>query len=316
LKRTTVIALFLLLPASLWVKNLLSFEQKKESSFPKKDVSTIEKSLYELANIERGKFGLLFLKISPELRLFARKHSQDMALQQNLSHLSPSEKSYKERLVDAGFYFISAGENVAFSETFVGEFIHQSFIESPEHKENIIDPDFDQVGIGITFVENKGYYITQNFLQSLEPQQEEKVKEEIKKKINNLRHENSLLPLLFIEEADKYARKYSLKKTEGRLPPPVPFKAIENQIIHISSPSLLEAYYGYKNEILDKTYKSAGLGVVFSRNKKYPGGAYFITFIFFVENKYKSWNCEKLKENVFFAVNKIRQKKERSKLNG
>jgi len=115
------------------------------------DVSTIEQTIFKLINEEREKLGLSLLKFSPPLNLIARKHSQDMALREDIFHLSSSGKTYSERLVEEDIFFKKNGENVAFSESFMAEFIHQSFMKSPGHKENILDPEFDEVGIGVIF---------------------------------------------------------------------------------------------------------------------------------------------------------------------
>jgi len=50
------------------------------------------------------------------------------------------------------------------------------------------------------------------------------------------------------------------------------------------------------DEIQSKNYESAGLGVNFSRSQKYPGGAYFITLILLIENRYKYLNTEELRK--------------------
>lgn len=309
MKRIATISCFFLVLGILCSKDLIYSEQKKELTSLKNDVSAIEKELFELANKERKKISLSSLQLSQDLSLLARKHSLDMASQGKISHSSSSGKSYKDRVVEAGFYFISLGENVAFSETFLTAFIHQGFMESPGHRENILSPDFDQVGIGVVFKEDKGYFITQDFRESLLMRDIKEVEEDIQQKINGLRRENSLPPLTFLEEANRYAQKYSLSKFENKPPPQMPSHFGENYILSIASPSLTEAFYGYKEMAMDKIYESAGLGVSFGKNKKYPGGSYFITLILFVENRYKSWSNKDLKDTIFHAINKIRGKK-------
>lgn len=309
LKRIAIFSFFLFLIASPCSKNLICFEQKKDSSSLKKDISTIEQNLFWLVNKEREKLGLSPLSFSLPLSFLARRHSQDMALREYISHLSSSGKVYTERLVEDSFYFRKNGENVAFSSGPVAELIHKGFMESPGHRANILDPDFDEVGIGVIFKEGNGYYTTQDFIRSLELKEEEEVKKEIQKKINSLRGENSLPPLLFLKEADKYAYKYSLQKAEDRPPPASPSHFRQSYIIYITSPSLEKLQSIYEDKILDKIYETAGLGISFGRNKKYPGGSYFITLILFPENKYKSWSNKDLKDTVFRAINKIREKK-------
>jgi uncharacterized protein YkwD len=309
LKKLSIFSLILLLSSSLCSISLPGQKQKKEPPSHIKDALTIEQDLFELINKERNDHGLSTLRLSLDLSRLARQHSQDMATRQELSHLSSSGKSYEERLVEVGFYYISRGENVAFSETFVAEFIHHPLMESPEHKKNILGPAFDQVGIGVILVEKKGYYVTQDFIQSLEPEEEEKVQAKIQNKINALRRKNSLPPLVFLKEAEDYARGYAQQKAETKPPPPCPPYFGENHIVYISSPSLDKAHLVYKDVILDQIYESSGLGIIFRRNKEYPGGSYFVTLILFPENKYKYMDKRKIGQIILQNINGLRQKK-------
>ena len=77
------------------------------------DISAIEEKLLEWVNKERTARNLNPLRFSPGLRAVAIEHSKDMASQQKLTHLSSSGKSYLDRLVEAGLFFIEIGENVA-----------------------------------------------------------------------------------------------------------------------------------------------------------------------------------------------------------
>jgi uncharacterized protein YkwD len=314
LKKLSFCSLILLLSLFLCSISLPSQEQKKEPLFQTKDALTIEKDLLGLVNKEREKHGLPLLRSSPDLSRLARQHSQDMAGLQKLSHSSSSGKSYQDRLVEAGFYYISIGENVAFSETFVAKFIHQPLMESPEHRKNILKPTFDQAGIGVILAENKGYYITQDFIQSLEPEEEDKVEAKIQNRINALRHEILLPPLVFLKEANAYAREFSQKKAQQESPSPSPSHFGENYVIYASSPSLEEAQSVYQDEILDRIYENAGLGVSFRRNQEYPGGSYFITLILFPENKYKHLDKENIRQIVLQNINEHRDKKGLPKL--
>jgi uncharacterized protein YkwD len=126
----------------------------------------IEKKIFLLVNAEREKRNIPKLEFSEILNKLAKGHSSDMAEQEENTHLSSSGEGYTERLVREGIYFITNGENVAVSDTFSAEIIHQSLMESKGHRENILNPDFDLVGIGVIYKKGRGYYITQDFLQS------------------------------------------------------------------------------------------------------------------------------------------------------
>lgn len=309
MKRIAVSVFLFLLLASPFAKNLTCFEQEKESYSQKKDPPTIEQDLFQLVNRERQRLGLAVVRFSPPLSFLARKHSQNMALRGDISHLSTSGETYTERLVEREFYFIKNGENVAYSQTFIPEFIHQSFMDSPGHRANVLDPDFDELGIGVVFKEDNGYYITQDFIRALAPKGRIEAEAEVEENINRIRRVYSLPAISFLAEANRFAQQCSLNKAEDRSSPPIPSHFGETHLFYIKSPSFEYLYSKYKDKLLDKHYETAGLGIDFSRNEKSPGGAYFITLLLFPESEYKSRSNKDLKEIVFRTINNTRENK-------
>jgi uncharacterized protein YkwD len=237
-----------------------------------------------------------------------------MALRGDISHLSTSGETYWERLVEGEFYFIKNGENVAYSQTFIPEFIHQGFMDSPGHRANVVDPDFDELGIGVVFKKDKGYYVTQDFVRALAPKGREEARVEVEEHINSMRHKYSLPPILFLAEANGYAQQCSLNKAKDKPLPPLPSHFGETLRIYVESPSFEYVYSRQKDKLLDKKYETAGLGIEFSRHENNPGGTYFITLLLFPENKYKSRSNKELKEIVFHTINDTRESKGLSSL--
>jgi uncharacterized protein YkwD len=309
LKRIAVFVFLFSLLASPCTKSLTGFKQEKELLSQKKDIPTIELDLFKLVNAERKKLGLAPVRSSASLSFLARKHSQDMALRGDISHLSTSGETYSNRLVEGGFYFIKNGENVAFSQTFIAEFIHQGFMDSPGHRKNILDPDFDELGIGVVFIKDKGYYVTQDFVRALAPKGRIEAEAEVEENINKIRGMYSLPPISFLAEANRYAQQCSINKANGRPLPPIPAHFGETHFVYIRSASFEYVYSKYKDKLLNINYKTGGLGIEFSRNEESPGGAYFITLVLFPENRYKSRSNEDLNEMVFRTVNSTRENK-------
>lgn len=309
MKRIAIPVFLFLLLAPPFAKNLFCLKQEKESYSQKKDVPTIEQDLFNLVNIERKKLDLAPLRFSPPLSLLARKHSQNMALRGDISHLSTSGETYSERLVEGGFYFIKNGENVAYSQTFIPEFIHQGFMNSPGHRTNVLDPDFDELGIGVVFKKDKGYYVTQDFIRALAPKGRIEAEAEVEENINRIRQVYSLPPISFLAEANRFARQCSINKAEDRSPPPIPSHFGETHLFYTRTPSFEYVYSKYKDKLLDKNYETGGLGIDFSRNEKSPGGAYFITLLLFPESEYKSRSNKDLKEIVLHTINNTRENK-------
>jgi uncharacterized protein YkwD len=282
---------------------------KENPSSQKKDAPTIEMDLFNLVNIEREKLGLAPVRFSPPLSFLARKHSQDMAQREDISHLSTSGEAYSDRLVEGGFYFIKNGENVAYSQTFIPEFIHKGFMDSPGHRANVLDPDFDELGIGVVFKKDKGYYVTQDFVRALAPKGRIEAEAEVEENINKIRRVYSLPPISFLKEANRFAQQCSINKAKGRPLPSIPAHFGESHIVYIRSASFEYVYSKYKDKLLNINYESGGLGIEFSRNEESPGGTYYITLLLFPENRYKSRSNEDLNQIVFRTINDTRESK-------
>ena len=106
-----------------------------------------EETLFISANRERAARGLRPLRWDHVLADAAEKHAQRMAAQNTLSHQLPGEEDFKARAIRAGARFSSLAENVAEGQTVAG--IHTQWMNSPPHRENLLDPDLDSVGIGM-----------------------------------------------------------------------------------------------------------------------------------------------------------------------
>lgn len=242
------------------------------------ETGEVEQELYDLINRERAKQGISLLQISKNLIPIARRHSQDMAVQSELTHLSQDGKTYAQRLQEAGLFFKGTGENIAFSQSFLPEAIHNSFMRSKGHRENILDPRFDTVGIGVIYDKDRGYYITQDFLTTLEAKSEKEFREMLEKKINARRAQKGLAPIPLLEELNTMAHEFSLKRANGEPLPDLPDRYGEILYLLISTP-LLEIENNDMEKIVAPATTRAGIGIYFDREEKNPGGTYFISFL-------------------------------------
>ncbi len=267
----------------------------------------IEVRIFELLNAERESRGLGRLELSRDLAELARGHSRDMARTGSLSHESSSGKSLGERLTDSGFFFEMGGENVAFSETFVSEFIHKALMDSPEHRGEILRPEYDRVGIGVAYAAGKGYYLTQDFIRSLIPVSAGEAEAELKRRINEARAAKGLDSLVFVPEADAVARSYSVKKAGLGTPPPVA-KLLGEVTIDFVTAGTLDLDSIKPSGVRSSAYEEAGLGIWFGRDGEHPGGGYFITLLLFKKDPYRRMKRDELRSAALAAVNKARRR--------
>ncbi len=122
-----------------------------------------EQLMFNLVNQERVKQGLNPLKIDMELVKLARLKSQDMVDLNYFSHQSPTYGSPFDMMRSAGISYRRAGENLAGSPTV--ERAHNSLMNSPGHRANILNSHYTHVGIGIVEGSRYGKIFTQMFIQ-------------------------------------------------------------------------------------------------------------------------------------------------------
>jgi uncharacterized membrane protein required for colicin V production len=119
--------------------------------------SQLEKEMLTLVNQERTKRGLKALKWDDKLAEVAHRRSNDMLAHSYFAHEDPQGKTVADvaRKVGVGYFVI--GENLAFAPTLA--IAHRGLMESPGHRENILRPGFDRVGIGIVRIPAGSTYL-------------------------------------------------------------------------------------------------------------------------------------------------------------
>jgi|DewCreStandDraft_1066081.scaffolds.fasta_scaffold00173_68 uncharacterized protein YkwD len=120
-----------------------------------------EERMLELINQERARHGLPPLVMDPLLREVARRHSEEMFRLSYFSHSSPVTGSPADRLNAAGVRYTVAGENLAYAPAV--QVAHDGLMNSPDHRKNILSPDFSRVGIGVIQAGIYGKMFTQEF---------------------------------------------------------------------------------------------------------------------------------------------------------
>ncbi|MBN2207546.1 MAG: hypothetical protein JW742_09090, partial [Candidatus Aminicenantes bacterium] len=262
----------------------------------------IEARLFALLNSERESRGLAPLAASPELTALAREHSRGMAETGVLSHLSPSGKTLGTRLAESALFYALGGENVAFSETYVPEFMHKALMDSPAHRSEILRPEYNKVGIGVVRAAGKGYYLTESFLLSAPPVPTVEAEAKLKRRINDLRAAAGLDPLSFTPEANLFARYHSERKAGiGSVPPPV--RLLGEIAVDFITAGTLDLGPSELRAIRSPDFEDAGVGVRFARDLEHPGGAYFITVVLVRRNPFRRLKDDDLKSAFLAALN-------------
>src|SRR5579875_91641 len=142
---------------------------------PCQGFDVLEKQMLELLNLDRlnpanrAETGghALPLQWDPKLAQVALAHSRDMAMHHYFSHVDPNGESPVERFYKVGIQWRSMGENIAKNETIVraeSAFMNEPRFQ-PNHRGNILNPQFNRVGIGVARGADGLLYVTQDFAQ-------------------------------------------------------------------------------------------------------------------------------------------------------
>lgn len=122
-----------------------------------------EELMIELMNESRVAEGLPPFKYDKGLTEQARMHSQDMVDHQYFSHTGSDGSSPEMRMKAAGYvqeHFYA--ENLAYGQ-YSSIYAHEGLMNSLGHRENILNKDLTNAGVGVAFDKENRPYFTINF---------------------------------------------------------------------------------------------------------------------------------------------------------
>jgi uncharacterized protein YkwD len=126
--------------------------------------SDAEGVLLELANQRRKEAGVPPLRANEGLTAAARVHARLMVDKQQLSHQFDGEPSLMPRLRVSGLQLSWVAENVALNAS--AEKAFEALMQSPPHRQNLLDPDFNAAGFAAFWSDGK-LYVVQDFARVL-----------------------------------------------------------------------------------------------------------------------------------------------------
>jgi len=149
--KAIVVAFVLLVPVEVYViPDVLAAQQA---------------TLYTLTNDVRIANGIVPLTQAPQLYASSQHKATDMANKAYFAHIGPDGTGLASWLDDADYAYSTAGENLAigFSDPRV---LVNAWVNSPTHLANLIDPDYEETGIGLAAGMYDGVpvvYVAQHF---------------------------------------------------------------------------------------------------------------------------------------------------------
>jgi hypothetical protein len=110
-------------------------------------------ALLAQTNGERVSYHEPALQLSSQLTAAAQAKANDMAQRGYWSHVTPDGKQPWSFITDTGYQYEAAGENLAYGFG-TSDQVMTAWMNSPEHRQNILDEDYQDVGFATANVAN------------------------------------------------------------------------------------------------------------------------------------------------------------------
>ena len=104
-------------------------------------------TLLREVNMQRALKGVGPLKLDKRLGAAARKHARHMAKRDFLDHRSPDGRGFRERISSEAYPWRAIAENISAGLS-SPESTVDAWMTSPSHRDNMLNQDFNDAGIG------------------------------------------------------------------------------------------------------------------------------------------------------------------------
>jgi len=110
--------------------------------------SITSENIIKLTNQERAAAGLNTLSTNAKLTAAAQAKANNMFEVQYWDHYGPNGETPWMFITQAGYVYVYAGENLAKGFR-TAEGVHEAWMASPTHKENIMSPNYKEIGVAV-----------------------------------------------------------------------------------------------------------------------------------------------------------------------
>ena len=123
--------------------------QPQPTPQPTFTMTEFQKQVVDLVNVERAKYGLKPVVAKQDLTNVAQLKAQDMYQKRYFSHTSPTYGSPFDMMRKYGISYLAAGENIAMGQKTAVQ-VMQDWMNSPGHRANILNGNYNEIGVGVT----------------------------------------------------------------------------------------------------------------------------------------------------------------------
>jgi hypothetical protein len=150
---------------SLFVFSFLLFQSSQSTKIAKADGYSPDQIIVAV-NQEREKKNIAPLIVNSQLMQAASNKVKDMAGKNYFSHSSPVDgKKWSSFIKESGYKYVEAGENLANGYDTVEDMV-TAWMDSPTHRENILNPNFEETGMALEYGTLSGFptiFVAQSF---------------------------------------------------------------------------------------------------------------------------------------------------------
>jgi uncharacterized protein YkwD len=115
--------------------------------------------LFHKTNQERQSRGFSELRLNPKLSKAAEQKALHMFEKNYWAHISPDGTEPWDFILDTDYDYLYAGENLAKNFSSSNEVV-VAWLNSPSHRDNLLSPNYDEIGFGVVNGVLNGYETT------------------------------------------------------------------------------------------------------------------------------------------------------------
>jgi uncharacterized protein YkwD len=237
-----------------------------------------EQRLLQLTNLERSRVGAPALQLDPGLSEAARKHAAAMAAKGELSHQFAGEAALQDRLAISSLHLDKAGENVALDVNI--DQAHDGLMHSPHHRENLLRPDYNVVGLAVARVGDR-IYVVEDFGHEVPTYGADKAEDLVSAAILQTRGSAQGARVKRLELGSLRNAACTMATRDKLDPHAVSGLGPLRYVLTYTSMEPDRLAPAAVKAVSDKNLRSYAVGACFAHTPTYPNGAYWVTVAFY-----------------------------------
>lgn len=244
---------------------------------PARCTATAGNEILSLMNQERARLNIAPLRNEQRLSAAARTHAEEMLRNRSLSHQFPGEAGLSERVSRVKVPLDRLSENVTMHLTAEGA--HKAFMGSPRHRANIVNSEYDAVGIAV-LCDSDWLYVVEDFAHLIPELPDTEVADRISNQLSSLLEDSGArLVRVSDERVDELVNSMASKGTVANSGGTSLPGALCLAGYTTTSPDTLPSGITQMRTISGAAQYA--VGVRFARTPKYPNGTYWVAVMLF-----------------------------------